>query len=42
MKQFDKKVILDHSEYIDKMMSEILNPKKESAKNELLMQKNKQ
>ena len=36
VKQFDNKVILDHSEYIDKMKTEILNPKRASAKNELL------
>ena len=36
VKQFDNKVILDHSEYIDKMKTEILNPKKASAKHELL------
>ena len=36
MKQFDNKVILDHSEYIDKMKTEILNPKRASAKNKLL------
>ena len=32
VKQFDNKVILDHSEYIDKMKTEILNPKRASAK----------
>ena len=36
VKQFDNKVILDHSEYIDKMKTEILNPKRASAKHELL------
>ena len=36
VKQFENKIILDHSEYIEKMENEILDPKKASAKDEPL------
>lgn len=36
VKQFENKIIFDHSEYIEKTKNEILDPKRASAKNEPL------